>query len=257
MSGIPTAATRREPEGERLARVSHLPHAMAAMYALAIAYASLQPFGQWIAPVPGTALLDVRALVVPGHALRHRRKRARVRAARPVRRADPAARDPRVPRPSSRCCPGSRCRSRWRPGSGTCPRATRTRPTSSPTLRARSSAASPARSTRRSPLRGVLRRARRRFALPGTTGDVGLALLARVARRADQSGHRAVRADVRPGADPAVRSGRRLRRHRRGADRGRGKRVPAGRASACSLALLARDRRYVGGAVLLPWARRC
>jgi VanZ family protein len=54
MTGIPTAATRREPEGERLARVSHLPHAMAAMYALAIAYASLQPFGEWMAPLPGT-----------------------------------------------------------------------------------------------------------------------------------------------------------------------------------------------------------
>lgn len=33
---------------------SHLPHTLAVLYALAIAYASLQPFGPWIAPVPGT-----------------------------------------------------------------------------------------------------------------------------------------------------------------------------------------------------------
>jgi VanZ family protein len=54
MIRVPTAATRRAPEGAGLARVSHLPHAMAAMYALAIAYASLQPFGEWMAPLPGT-----------------------------------------------------------------------------------------------------------------------------------------------------------------------------------------------------------
>jgi len=34
--------------------VSRLPHAMAAICALAIAYASLQPFGEWMAPLPGT-----------------------------------------------------------------------------------------------------------------------------------------------------------------------------------------------------------
>ena len=33
---------------------SYLPHTLAVLYALAIAYASLQPFGPWIAPVPGT-----------------------------------------------------------------------------------------------------------------------------------------------------------------------------------------------------------
>jgi len=54
MTGVPTAAARVEPEGVRPARVSRLPHAMAAMYALAIAYASLQPFGEWMAPLPGT-----------------------------------------------------------------------------------------------------------------------------------------------------------------------------------------------------------
>ena len=31
-----------------------LPHALAALYALAIVYASLQPFGDWIAPPEGT-----------------------------------------------------------------------------------------------------------------------------------------------------------------------------------------------------------
>jgi VanZ family protein len=34
---------------------SHLPHTLAALYALAIAYASLEPFGPWIAPVAGSA----------------------------------------------------------------------------------------------------------------------------------------------------------------------------------------------------------
>jgi VanZ family protein len=33
---------------------SRLPHTLAMVYLLAIAYASLQPFGPWIAPVPGT-----------------------------------------------------------------------------------------------------------------------------------------------------------------------------------------------------------
>jgi len=31
-----------------------LPHALAALYGLALAYASLQPFAPWIAPAPGT-----------------------------------------------------------------------------------------------------------------------------------------------------------------------------------------------------------
>lgn len=34
---------------------SHLPHALAVLYALAIAYSSLQPFGDWIAPPPDAA----------------------------------------------------------------------------------------------------------------------------------------------------------------------------------------------------------
>jgi VanZ family protein len=33
---------------------SRLPHVLAALYALAILYASLQPFGDWLAPLPGT-----------------------------------------------------------------------------------------------------------------------------------------------------------------------------------------------------------
>jgi VanZ family protein len=38
----------QEPSGSRL------PHALVALYAAAIAYASLQPFGNWIAPLPET-----------------------------------------------------------------------------------------------------------------------------------------------------------------------------------------------------------
>src|SRR6185369_15887689 len=33
---------------------TRLPHVLAGLYALAIAYASLQPFGPWLAPPPGT-----------------------------------------------------------------------------------------------------------------------------------------------------------------------------------------------------------
>ncbi len=40
---MPTAAPR-----------SHLPHFLAVLYGLAIAYASLQPFAPWLAPAPGT-----------------------------------------------------------------------------------------------------------------------------------------------------------------------------------------------------------
>jgi VanZ family protein len=42
------ARAEREPSPTRL------PHVLAALYALAIAYASLQPFGPWLAPPPGT-----------------------------------------------------------------------------------------------------------------------------------------------------------------------------------------------------------
>ena len=33
---------------------TRLPHALAALYALAVVYASLGPFGPWMAPPPGT-----------------------------------------------------------------------------------------------------------------------------------------------------------------------------------------------------------
>jgi len=36
------------------ARKSHLPHVLVALYAAAIAYASLQPFGDWMTPLPDT-----------------------------------------------------------------------------------------------------------------------------------------------------------------------------------------------------------
>jgi VanZ family protein len=54
MSAAPIAGTQPAPAGGPAARASRLPHAMAALYALAIAYASLQPFGEWLAPLPQT-----------------------------------------------------------------------------------------------------------------------------------------------------------------------------------------------------------
>jgi VanZ family protein len=54
MTGDPHRAERPAPGRGLPLRASRLPHAMAAMYALAIAYASLQPFGEWLAPLPGT-----------------------------------------------------------------------------------------------------------------------------------------------------------------------------------------------------------
>ena len=54
MIGNPHRAVRPAQGREPPIRASRLPHAMAAMYALAIAYASLQPFGEWMAPLPGT-----------------------------------------------------------------------------------------------------------------------------------------------------------------------------------------------------------
>jgi VanZ family protein len=54
MTGDPHLAERPASGHGPPIRASRLPHAMAAMYALAIAYASLQPFGEWMAPLPGT-----------------------------------------------------------------------------------------------------------------------------------------------------------------------------------------------------------
>ena len=39
---------------DREPRQSRLPHSLVALYAAAIAYASLQPFGDWMTPLPGT-----------------------------------------------------------------------------------------------------------------------------------------------------------------------------------------------------------
>jgi VanZ family protein len=54
MTGRAHVSERPVPGREPPGRASRLPHAMSAMYALAIAYASLQPFGEWLAPLPGT-----------------------------------------------------------------------------------------------------------------------------------------------------------------------------------------------------------
>ena len=39
---------------------TRLPHALATLYAFAIVYASLQPFGDWIEPAPGTPFDNAR-----------------------------------------------------------------------------------------------------------------------------------------------------------------------------------------------------
>ena len=57
MSGDRQTAERPAPGREPPNRASRLAHAMAAMYALAIAYASLQPFGEWLAKI--TANIDL------------------------------------------------------------------------------------------------------------------------------------------------------------------------------------------------------
>ena len=51
---------------------SLLPHFLVALYGLAIVYASLQPFAPWIAPPPGHAVLPVRAVAAALDALRRR-----------------------------------------------------------------------------------------------------------------------------------------------------------------------------------------
>jgi len=43
-----------------------LPHALAALYALALIYASLQPFGAWLPPEPGKSTIARKTV------LRHR-----------------------------------------------------------------------------------------------------------------------------------------------------------------------------------------
>jgi VanZ family protein len=177
MTGIPTAATRREPEDERLARVSHLPHAMAAMYALAIAYASLQPFGEWIAPVPGTpfwtsASWSFRAtrFDIVANVLAYVPLGLFVALIPP--RATPAFRAV-----VAMLC-GIALSSAMETGQWYLP----ARDANTTDLVANTAGALVGGLAGAlyadSPLRGVLRRARRRIALPGATGDVGLALLA-------------------------------------------------------------------------------
>ena len=59
MMGGPTDAAHGAPEDGKAAHASHLPQALAAIYAVAIAYASLQPFGEWLTPVAGTPFWPV------------------------------------------------------------------------------------------------------------------------------------------------------------------------------------------------------
>ena len=49
-----TTGNRMDVPPPSLNHRTRLPHALAVLYALAIVYASLQPFGDWIEPPPGT-----------------------------------------------------------------------------------------------------------------------------------------------------------------------------------------------------------
>ena len=223
---------------------------MAAMYALAIAYASLQPFGEWMAPLPGTPFwafapwsmratrFDIVANVLAYLPLGFFVALLPPRATPALRAAVAALAgialsvgdgDAAVVPPRTRA---------------------RARPTSSPMPRGRSPAASPARSTHESRLRGAMRRVRGRAVLPGTTGDVGLALLAvwLVAQTNPAIAPFALTFDPAPIplSDPdaaAVDTAAVLIEAAESAFQLVGVGLFA--------ALLARDRRYAGGAVLL------
>jgi len=249
MIGIPTAATRREPEGERLARVSHLPHAMAAMYALAIAYASLQPFGEWMAPLPGTpfwafAPWSMRAtrFDIVANVLAYLPLGFFVALLPP--RATPAL------RAAIAALAGAALSAAMETGQWYLP----ARDANTTDLVANAAGALVGGLAGAlyadSPLRGVLRRARRQIALPGTTGDVGLALLAvwLVAQTNPAIAPFALTFDPAPIplSDPdaaAVDTAAALIEAAESAFQLIGVGLFA--------ALLARDRRYAGGAVLL------
>jgi len=149
---------------------------MAAMYALAIAYASLQPFGEWMAPLPGTPFwaftpwsmratrFDIVANVLAYLPLGCFVALLPPRGTPALRAATAALAAPRCPR-------------RWRRCSGSSPRAARARPTSCQCRGALAGGLAGA-FYAQSRLRGAMRCVRGRAVLPGTTGDVGLALLA-------------------------------------------------------------------------------
>ena len=249
MTGVPTAATRREPEGERLPRVSRLPHAMAAMYALAIVYASLQPFGEWIAPVPGTPfwtsapwLFRATRFDIVANVL------AYVPLGVFVALIPPGA------TPAFRAILATLCgialSSAMETGQWYLP----ARDANTTDLVANAAGALVGGLAGAlyadSPLRGAIRRVRMQAALPGTTGDVGLALLAvwLVAQTNPAIAPFALTFDPAPlpltGVDTRATDIAAL--------------LIEAAESAFQLvgvglfaALLARDRRYAGGAVLL------
>jgi VanZ family protein len=249
MTGVPTAATRREPEGERLARVSHLPHAMAAMYALAIAYASLQPFGEWMAPLPGTPFwafapwsLQATRFDIVANVLAYVPLGCFVALVPP--RA-PAALRAIVAVLAGVALSAAMETAQWflpTRGAGVTDLAANAVGALVGGLAGALYADSP--------LRGVLRRARRQVALPGATGDVGLALLAvwLVAQTNPAIAPFALTFDPAPIplSDPdaaAVDTAAVLIEAAESAFQLVGVGLFA--------ALLARDRRYAGGAVLL------
>jgi VanZ family protein len=249
MIGIPNAATRREPEGERLAHISHLPHAMAAMYALAIAYASLQPFGEWMAPVPGTPFwafapwsLQATHFDIVANVLAYVPLGLFV-ALLPARAA-----------PAFRAVVAMLCGIVLSSAMETAQWFLPTRGAGVTDLAANAAGALVGGLAGAlyadSPLRGVLRRARRRVALPGATGDVGLALLAvwLVAQTNPAIAPFALTFDPAPnplsgpGAAPGDTAAALIE-----AAESAFQLVGVG----LFAALLARDRRYAGGAVLL------
>ena len=170
--------------GARIVTVSRrgslLPHFLATLYGLAIVYASLQPFVNWMAPVPGAPYFPVRSVAATVGALRPRHQHRRLPSVRILRRADAAL--ARACRGSSRSGSGPAhfCRSRWNRCRCSCRPGTRMSPTSSPIRQGRRSAA-PAGGGYR-PLAeggacGSRPHANAGF-LPGAAGDIGLALLA-------------------------------------------------------------------------------
>ena len=230
---------------------SLLPHFLATLYGLAIVYASLQPFTNWMAPVPGAPFFlfapwpprwvryDIitnvarlrprsdsssgwsRAGAAPRAQLALGDRRRRGPVARDGNAADvpaDARRERRRPHLQRRRAPRSAARSPW-----------------------------PSRARRG---RGVaIASARERWFLPGSAGDIGLALLA-------------IWLAVQ--ANPAIplfaamydSSPRRLRPSRRRADSPRRWSKARKARSSCwasglFVALLMRERRHVAGAVLL------
>ena len=223
------------------------------LYALAIVFASLQPFSPWIAPAPDTPFWPFAPWP-----LRWTRFDVIANLITYVPLGMFVALVPRRATPRARTALGVRERAHAvvRAGDAAdvhCRRATPISSTSSPTRSARWSAGSPAHRSCAPNGRGTrCRPPRNRIFLPGSARRLRARAARGVAGGADQSRHPAVRGHVRRRAGPARgRHARRRAGHRGDADRSR----PSQRFQLLGvglfLALLVRERRFIGGAVLL------